>query len=111
MSPQIEAIVDTGSELTWLPANAVRRPGIPPRRKRQFLTATSERMERDVGYAILRAEGYETTDDVVFGEPTDHVRLGVRALDGFGVAVNNIGHRFVARTKLVHQVGSGSLRR
>lgn len=105
VSPAIEALVDTGSELTWLPADALRRLGISPRRKRQFLTATGERVERDVGYVILRAEGYDTNDDVVFGDAADSVLLGVRTIEGFGVAVDNIGRRFVARTTLVQRAG------
>ena len=104
-SPAVEALVDTGSELTWLPADTLCLVGISPRRKRQFVTATGERVERDVGYAMLRAEGYETIDEVVFGEAADSVLLGVRTIEGFGVAVDNIGHRFVARTTLVHHCG------
>ena len=49
----------------------------------------------------LAAEGFETTDEVVFGEPSDAILLGVRTIEGFGVLVDNIGHRFVARTTLV----------
>ena len=58
-----------------------------------------------VGYAILRAEGYETTDEIVFAEAGDMTQLGVRTLEGFGVAVDNIGHRFVAQTTIVANVG------
>jgi predicted aspartyl protease len=97
----IPALVDTGSELTWLPGNILTAVGITPRRKRIFATATQEKVERDVGYAILSAEGYETNDEVVFAEPGDLTLLGVRTLEGFGVAVDNIAHRFVATTTLV----------
>ncbi len=61
----------------------------------------SQIVEREVGYAILTAEGYETNDEVVFAEPGDMSLLGVRTLEGFGVMVDNIGHRFVATTTLV----------
>jgi predicted aspartyl protease len=98
-TPAIEALVDTGSELTWLPGDALRSIGIMPRRQRSFATAT--KVTRDVGYAILAAEGYETNDEVVFGESGDMVLVGVRTLEGFGVAVDNIGHRFVAQTTIV----------
>ena len=54
-----------------------------------------------MGYAILAAEGYETNDEVVFAETGDMSLLGVRTLEGFGVMVDNIGHRFVATTTLV----------
>ena len=94
----IPAVVDTGSELTWLPADVLISAGITPRRKRVFATATQQRVEREVGYAILSAEGYETNDEVVFAEPGDMTLLGVRTLEGFGVMVDNIGHRFVATT-------------
>jgi predicted aspartyl protease len=97
----IPALVDTGSELTWLPGNILTAVGITPRRKRIFATATQEKVEREVGYAILSAEGYETNDEVVFAEPGDLTLLGVRTLEGFGVMVDNIAHRFVATTTLV----------
>ena len=53
----LSALVDTGSELTWLPADVLKGAGITPRRKRVFATATPQRIERGVGYAILSAEG------------------------------------------------------
>jgi clan AA aspartic protease len=97
----VSALVDSGSELTWLPAEVLKSVGITPRRKRMFATATQQKIERDVGYAILSAEGYETNDEVVFAEPGDMTLLGVRTLEGFGVMVDNIAHRFVATTTLV----------
>lgn len=97
----VSALVDTGSELTWLPANVLDSVGIKRRRKRIFAKATQQKVEREVGYAILSAEGYETNDEVVFAEPGDLTLLGVRTLEGFGVMVDNIAHRFVATTTLV----------
>ena len=101
VTPPVEALVDTGSELTWLPAEMLKRVGITPRRKMVFATATQQHVEREVGYAILSAEGYETNDDVVFAEPGDMTLLGVRTLEGFGVMVDNVAHRFVARSTIV----------
>lgn len=100
-TPPIEALVDTGSELTWLPKNALTAIGICPRRKRSFVTATHQTVARDVGYAILSAEGYETADEVVFAEAGDMVLLGVRTMEGFGVTIDNVAHRFVAQTTTV----------
>jgi predicted aspartyl protease len=100
-TPPIEAIVDTGSELTWLPREALLAAGIAPRRPRAFVTASGETVEREVGYAILGAEGYETTDEVVFAEPGDFALLGVRTVEGFGVSVDNVRHRFVPHATLV----------
>jgi predicted aspartyl protease len=97
----IEVLVDAGSELTWLPSDALTQIGITPRRKRSFRTATNQLVTRDVGYAILATDGFETTDEVVFAEPGDMILLGVRTIQGFGVAVDNIAHRFVAQTTIV----------
>jgi predicted aspartyl protease len=101
VTPPIEVLVDTGAELTWLPGELLNKIGIQPRRKRTFQTATKRLIERDVGYAILRAEGFETIDEVVFAQPTDLNLLGVRTLEEFGVMVDNIAHRLVATTTLV----------
>jgi len=92
----IEAIVDTGSELTWMPEQVLLDIGIHSRGKKRFTTADGKIIERDFGYAILSAEGYSTNDEVVFAEKGDLTMLGVRTLEGFGVMVDNIGHRFVA---------------
>ena len=102
----LEAFVDTGSELTWLPGEVLKSAGITPRRKRIFATATQQKVEREVGYAILSAEGYETNDEVVFAESGDMTLLGVRTLEGFGVMVDHIGHRFVATTTIVAVAGA-----
>lgn len=96
----IEALVDTGSGLTWLPSELLKKTGVTPRRKRSFLTATRNLITRDVGYVILAAEGFETTDEVVFAEPSDMTLLGVRTLNGFGVMADPLGHRLVATTTI-----------
>ncbi|MDQ1265262.1 MAG: hypothetical protein QG635_412 [Bacteroidota bacterium] len=97
----IEVLVDTGSEITWLPAELLQKIGILPIRKKTFQTATKQIITRDIGYAILSAEGYETIDEVAFAEQSDMYLLGVRTLEGFSVMVDNIGHRFVATFSLV----------
>jgi hypothetical protein len=74
---------------------------VTPVRKRSFTTATKQTVIRDTGYVILSAEGFETVDEVVLAEPGDMSLLGVRTLEGFGVMVDNIAHRFVATTTVV----------
>jgi len=97
----MEVLVDTGSDLSWLPRRILLEASILPRGKKQFYTATNQLVERDFGYAILKAEGYTTNDEIVFAEEGDMSLLGVRTIEGFGVMVDNIEHRFVARARLV----------
>jgi predicted aspartyl protease len=96
-TPAVEVLVDTRSELTWLPRDLLNQAGITPRRQRTFRTATTQTVTREVGYAILAADGYETADEVVLAEPGDMILLGVRTLEGFGVAVDHVGHRLWRR--------------
>ena len=103
----VEVMVDSGSELTWLPRDLLSGIKVLPVRKRSFSTATKQLVTRETGYAIVSAEGFETVDEVVFAESGDMTLLGVRTLEGFGVMVDNIGHRFVATTTIVAEVIQG----
>jgi len=95
-TPPIEVMVDTGAENSWLPRKALEDAGIVPQRKRRYMTADKRVIERDVGYAILTAEGYDALDEVVFAEENDLSLLGVRTIEGFNVMVDNVAQRFVA---------------
>jgi predicted aspartyl protease len=97
----IEVMVDTGADLSWLPKKELLDIGIKPEGKKQFEMANKQLIEREIGYAILSAEGYSTNDEVVFAEDGDMSLLGVRTLEGFCVMVDNIGHRFVATASFV----------
>jgi predicted aspartyl protease len=97
-TPPVEAMVDTGSEVSWLPKQLLLDAGITLRGKKRFAMANKQIIERDIGYAILTAEGYTTNDEIVFAGGSDMSLLGVRTLEGFSVMVDNVGHRFVATT-------------
>jgi len=99
-TPPVEVMVDTGSELSWLPRKELQNIGINSEGKKRFVLANKNVIERDIGYAILQAEGYTTNDEIVFAEEGDMTLLGVRTIEGFSVMVDNIGHRFVATATL-----------
>src|SRR6266481_8559705 len=74
-------LVETGSEFTWLPAEVLERIGIAPAKKDlQIQMANGQIVTRNVGYALLRVDKYESTDEVVFAQPGDLLLLGARAL-------------------------------
>lgn len=93
----IEALVDTQSGLTWLPEELLGGIGITPRRRGVFRTADGTRLTRSVGYAVLRADEFETIDEVVFAERGDTTLLGIRTINGFAATADPIGHRLVAQ--------------
>ena len=95
------ALVDTGSHMTWLPKQALVDIGIKPVGKKNFLTASSQKLTREYGFAILAADKYITICEVVFAEKTDQILLGVRTIEGFGVKIDNVNGRFEPVERLV----------
>ena len=80
-------LVDTGAELSWIPADVLEALGIERYSRLRFRQASGSIVERWVGPAFIYAGGKRTTDDVVFGEPGDLVLLGARSLEGLNLRV------------------------
>ena len=96
-APLRRLLVDTGSEFTWVPAETLQQAGITVRKKDvAFRMANGQIITRDVGYAILQVDGFETVDEVVFAQPGDLRLLGSRTLEGFGATVDARRKRLVA---------------
>jgi predicted aspartyl protease len=96
-TPVPRMLVDSGSEFTWIPREILQGAGIGPAKKDlQFQMANGEIITRQIGFAILRAGGFFTVDEVVFGEPGDLALLGARTLEGFGARVDARAKRLVA---------------
>ena len=90
-------MVDTGSEYTWIDAKVLDRIGVDRRKKDlQIQMANGQIITRSVGYAILRVDKAETTDEVVFAEPGDLLLLGCRALEGLNLRVDSRAKKLVA---------------
>ena len=51
---------------------------------------------RDIGYAILKVNGFETIDEIVFAEQGDLNLLGSRTLEGFGAVIDATRKQLVA---------------
>jgi predicted aspartyl protease len=90
-------LVDTGAELTWIPEGALQQAGIGVVKKDvPFLMANGQSITRSIGYAIIRVAGFQTVDEVVFGQPGDLSLLGSRTLEGFGAMVDPRKKKLVA---------------
>lgn len=96
MAVLLEALVDTGSELTWLPAECLRGIGVTPQQKQLLPGPKGAPLKRATGSATLHANGRETTDDVVFAEPGDPVVIGARTMQAFGVEFDDAENRFIS---------------
>jgi predicted aspartyl protease len=82
------ALVDTGSEYTWVPRDVLDDLGIRPERTQRFIVADGRHLERPIGIAIVHAAGTTAPDFVVFAEPGDMVLIGARTLEGLNVRVD-----------------------
>ena len=88
-------LVDSGAELSWVPAPVLESLGIVRRSEWRFRQADGTVLERWTGPAFVYAAGRSATDDVVFGEPGDLVLLGARSLEGLNLRVDPVGKRLV----------------
>jgi predicted aspartyl protease len=88
-------LVDTGAELSWVPAEALESLGIERYNKRHFRQADGTILERWAGGAFIYVAGKRTNDDVVFGEPGDLVLLGSRTLEGLNSRIDPVTRQLV----------------
>jgi len=90
-------LVDTGSEYTWIAESNLKELAIAPRKKDvSFIMANGKIVTRNIGYAIIYVDEFETVDEVVFAKPGDLNLLGARTLEGFGAAVDPQKRKIVA---------------
>ena len=66
------------------------------KRDQGFVMAKGEVINRDIGYAIVRVNGFETVDEIVFARDGDLNLLGSRTLEGFGAVVDAAKKQLVA---------------
>ena len=88
-------LVDTGAELSWVPADVLESLGIERYNKWHFRQADGTVLERWAGGAYVYVAGKRTNDDVVFGEPGDLVLLGSRTLEGLNFRIEPVTKQLV----------------
>ena len=81
-------LVDTGAELSWIPAEVLESLGITRFKLWRFSQADGTALERWAGAALVYAGGTVTSDEVVFGHPGDMILLGARSLEGLNLQVD-----------------------
>ena len=74
----------------------------------KLLEHHGEIVSRDIGYAILRVNGFETVDEIVFAQEGDLNLLGSRTLEGFGAIVDARRKMLVAAGPHLAAICSGS---
>ncbi|HJQ65737.1 MAG TPA: hypothetical protein VJ816_05140 [Gemmatimonadales bacterium] len=88
-------LVDTGAELSWVPAGVLESLGVERNNKWHFRQADGTILERWTGSVLIAVAGKRAGDEVVFGEPGDLVLLGSRTLEGLNFRVEPVTKRLV----------------
>jgi predicted aspartyl protease len=88
-------LVDTGAELSWVPAEVLESLGIERYHKWHFRQADGSVLERWAGAALVFVAGRRAADEIIFGEPGDLVLLGSRSLEGLNFRVEPVTKQLV----------------
>src|SRR3989338_7958046 len=101
-----DTLVDTGSEYTWIPREVLEELRVVVQRKQGFMVADGRRIDRDIGYALVRAGGSEAPDMVVFAEPGDLVLLGAHAPAGMNLKIDPVRKELVPAGPVIAAVAA-----
>ena len=94
-SETVDALVDTGSTYTCVPAILLHELGVVPYRRIQSELADGSVVDDEIGEARIRIEGVETTTIVVFVGEGAPALLGAYALEGALLAVDPVRQRLI----------------
>ena len=88
-------LVDTGAELSWVPAEVLESMGVERNNTRRFRQADGTILERWTGTVILHFAGKRVGDEMVFAMPGDLVLLGSRSIEGLNLRVEPVTKQLV----------------
>jgi clan AA aspartic protease len=85
---QVQCLVDSGAVYSLIPGRILRRLGIKPHSKREFILANGQVIRRRLATATFEYEGRRGDSLVIVGEPGDDPLLGATTLEGFGLVLD-----------------------
>jgi predicted aspartyl protease len=88
-------LVDTGAELSWVPAEILDSLAVERNNQWRFRQADGTILERWTGSVFIYLAGKRAADEVVFGAPGDLVLLGAHTLEGLNLRVEPVTKQLV----------------
>ena len=95
----VDALVDSGSTYSAMPASLLRELGIEPFETRIMRIANGDVVEYETGVAGFSAEGRYGIARVIFG-PENQYLMGATTLEDLALVVDPIGERVVSNDRL-----------
>ena len=86
----LQFTVDSGAVYSVVPAEVLRRLGIPPTKQETFRLANGQLILRYKGIARFTFREWIGGSDVIFGEEGDAILLGALTLEALGLALDPI---------------------
>ncbi|MBI3246741.1 MAG: aspartyl protease family protein [Deltaproteobacteria bacterium] len=84
----VEFLVDSGVIYSVVPTPVLKKLGIKPIAKEEFILANGEKIVRKKGVAFFRYGEKVGGADVIFGEPEDSMLLGAFTLEALGLMLD-----------------------
>ena len=91
----MDALVDTGANITSMSASILQDLGIEPVTRKRFRFAQGEVRTMEIGYTWVRFAGEEVLTQVLFNEDGSPALLGALALESAYMAVDPVGQRLI----------------
>ena len=91
----LEALVDTGSAYTLIPARLLRQMGVSPTGSVALQLADGRTARYDIGQAWASVNGESVITLVVFGDDDATILLGAYTLEGLRLAPDPVARRLV----------------
>ena len=99
---ELDALVDTGSTYTMIPATELEALGVTPEWTSVFELADGSRSEYQLAEVQIGINGESRTTICIFGDQGSTPLLGAYTLEGFGLAVDPVNGKLTpARLYLV----------
>lgn len=94
-SETVEALVDTGSTFTSVPATVLERLGVRRGRRVRLRLANGQIQECQLGAVMAELDGQRETILCIFGEPGWPAVIGAHTLEAFLLAPDPVEKRLV----------------
>lgn len=88
ISIEEDFLVDSGAVYSVVPGDKLRKLGMKPHRKQNFVLADGTKISREIGDAIFEIEGLRGAAPIIFGKKGDSLLLGAFTLEALGLILD-----------------------